>query len=238
MKNLFSDIYKGLPVVIAIVFSFSAFSVNAQNEKKLLRKGNENYKEKDFQDAEMQYRKSIELNPRSYPGNYNLGNALYKQEKQDEAIQYYSGSAAFNSDSKAKADAYYNMGNAYLKSEKYQESVDAYKEALKLNQNDDDARYNLAYALSKLKQQQQQQQQQDKKDQNKDQQKKDEQQKDQENKDKHQQEQEQQQRQRPPKISKEDAARMLQALKNDERNLQKKLSKRFEATMGNAEKDW
>ena len=39
-------------------------------------------------------------------------------------------------------------------------------------------------------------------------------------------------------ISKEEAERMLQAIKNQEQKLQKKNAKKFEAAGGNPEKDW
>jgi Ca-activated chloride channel family protein len=228
-------------IYIIIAFLLAGTSAFAQKERSMIRSGNEDYKKRNFSEAETKYRKSLEANPYSFPGNYNLGNALYKQNKTDEAVRFYSGSAAIGKDKKAQSDAYYNLGNANLKAEKYQESINAYKQALKLNENDQDARYNLAYALTKMKQQQQQKQQQQKdkkqdqkKDQKQDQKKNQQQQKDQQK----QQQQDQAKQQSQPKISKEDAERMLQALKNEEKNLQKKLAKRFDATTGNPEKDW
>ncbi|MEP7263794.1 MAG: tetratricopeptide repeat protein [Bacteroidota bacterium] len=227
--------------VILMLMCCSSYFLYAQTDKSLIKEGNTDYKKKNYPEAETKYRKSLQTNPQSATASYTLGNALYKQGKEAEAEQYYSGSAAMDKDKEAQADAYYNLGNAKLKAQKYQESVDAYKQALKLNDKNEDARYNLAYALSKLRQQQQQQQQQkDNKDQKKDnqQQKKDQQQQQQDQKKQQEQEQQQQQVQKKEKISKEDAERMLQALKNDEKKLQKKLSKKYEATMGNADKDW
>ena len=147
-----------------------------------------------------------------------------------------------------QSKAYYNLGNSYLKSEKYQESVDAYKMALRQNPKDDDARYNLAYALAKLKAQQQKNNQQNKNQQNKNEQNKDQQKKDQQQqknqdqkKDQQQKQDQQQQEQKKSsqlKISKEEAERMLQALKNQEQKLQKKNAKKFDATGGKPEKEW
>lgn len=215
-------------------------SAYSQDERKLIQQGNADFKKKNYSDAETNYRKSLEKNPQSATGAYNLGNALYKQGKEEEAEQYFSGSASMEKDKKAQAEAYYNLGNAKMKAQKYKESVDAYKQALKLNDKDEDARYNLAYALSKLRQQQQQQQQQkgDNKDQNKEKDQQQKQQDQQQKKQDQQQQQQDQQAQKKEKISKDDAERMLQALKNDEKKLQKKLAKKFEATTGSTEKDW
>ena len=232
-------------------YFFCMQSVMAQNERSLIRKGNSDYKNGKYSDAELNYRKSVEKNSKSVVGSYNLGDALYKQKKYEEAADQFKNNAAQPGvDKKQQTNANFNLGNSLLKAEKYEESIEAYKKALKNNPKDDDARYNLAYAQSKLMQQQQQQQQ-DKKDNkdNKDNQKKDQQKqqekkqqdkKDQQQKEdqaKNQKEEQKQQAAKPHKISKEDAERMLQALKNDEKNLQKKLAKK-EGSRVRVEKDW
>lgn len=229
-------------IFLLLIGIMSFINGYAQNERTLIRDGNKQYQKKKFSDAEVNYRKSMEKNNRSFEGNYNLGNALYRQDKMEEATNYFSGSAALTKDKEAKSDAYYNLGNSLLKSDKYQESVDAYKNALKINPKDEQSRYNLSYALSKMRQQQQQQN--DKNKDNKDNKKKPDenkkQQADQKKQDQKQQADNKNQQGQPPKpkISKEDAERMLQALKNDEKNLQKKLAKKFNGSSGNPEKDW
>jgi len=154
----------------------------------------------------------------------------------------------------------HNIGNSLLKSQKLEESVNAYKNGLKLNPNDADTKYNLSYALSLLKDKQNQQ----KNDQNNKEQKKDNKQnKDGQNKDQNkqdnkdqnqdkqnQQNQNQQQqnqkdqqtkqdalKQKPSKISKEESERILNALKNNEKDLQKKLRKKA-GNVVRTEKDW
>lgn len=207
--------------------------------------GNQEYEKQRYRNAESSYREAIKKDPKQFPGNYNLGNALYRQNKFEEAGQQYLNAAANNGDVEKQAKAMYNMGNALLKAEKYQESVEAYKKALRLNPDDEDARYNLSYALQKLKQQQQQQKDQNKDQQKKDQQKQDQQKQDQQKQDqqkqdqqKQEQQQQKEQQQKQPKLSKEEAERMLRALKNDEKDLQKEKSKRFPASNVNPEKNW
>ena len=240
---------------LLLIFIFiCSVGVYAQSERQLIRDGNAAYKEKKYTEAEKKYRTSVDKNPKTYAGNFNLGNSLYQQKKYEDAAKQYMQSVGVNGDKEAQAAGYYNLGNAYLKGEKYQESVDAYKMALRMNPKDENARYNLAYALAKLRQKQEEEkkqqkdqkkdknQKQDKNQQNKEQQQKDQQQqnKNQQEKNKEEQKKEQakQQQQSKPKISKEDAERMLEALKNDEKNLQKKNVKKFEAQGGNPEKDW
>jgi tetratricopeptide (TPR) repeat protein len=233
-------------IIVCLIFVSMHLLSQAQNANSTIRRGNDAYNNKKFKDAEIDYKSAVTKDAKSFAGNYNLGNAYYKQDNMEEAGKQYMQSAGTTKDAVEQSKAYYNLGNTYLKQEKFQESVDAYKMALRQNPKDEDARYNLAYALTKLKAQQQKNNQQDKNKQNKNQdQKKEQQQQQQQNKnqdqkkDQQQQQQQQQQKQQAqPKISKEEAERMLQALKNQEQKLQKKNAKKFDAAGGNPEKDW
>ena len=225
--------------LLPVLFSLS---VSAQKANNMIRRGNSAYNDKKYKDAEIDYKSSVEKDPQSFAGNYNLGNAYYKQKNYDEAGKQFLQSSGMSKNPEELSKSYYNLGNTLMNAEKYQESLEAYKMALRLNPNDDDARYNLAYALSKLRQQQnkdqkkdQQQQQQQ---QNQDQKKQQQQQQQQQDQQQQQQKEQAKQQKSKPKISKEEAERMLQALKNEEQNLQKKKAKRFEATSGSPEKDW
>ena len=244
-------------VVILLFLSYCAVA-DAQSERSLIREGNRSYKENKFTDAEVNYRKALEKNKELGQGIFDLGDALYKQGRFGEAAEEYGSAAAKATDSNVKAQALHNLGNAQLKQQKVPESISAYKEALKLNPGDEDTKYNLEYAKALLKRQQQQQNQ--KKDQKKDdKQKQDQQKKDQQKQDEQKQDQEKQdqqkkeeqnqqdqkqaqqdQKQAPQKkqqISKEDAARILEALNNEEKNIQKKLHKKVPARV-KVEKDW
>lgn len=217
---------------------FVCFASKAQNERPLVREGNKLYKEKKFSDAEVSYKKSLNVNKESRYGQFNLGNAYYKQGKFDDAIKQFTPLGTDKKFDKAEqSKAYHNLGNSYLETKKYEESIVAYKNSLKLNPKDNDTRYNLAYAQAML-QKQQQQQKQDKKDQKKDDKKDDkkDQQKDQNKNDQKKDDQKQAQKQ-PQKISKEDAEKILQALNNDEKNIQKKAQK-HDAKKVVIEKNW
>jgi Ca-activated chloride channel family protein len=227
---------------ISICTSFMHVTAFAQSERKLVREGNQMYKDKKFSDAEVNYKKSLDVNKESKTAQFNLGDAYYKQGKFDDATkQFETISADSKIDKEDKARAYHNLGNSYLQSKKYNESINAYKNALKLNPKDNDTRYNLAYAQSMIQQQQQQQQKnQDKDKKDKNDEKKDQQQQQQEQKDQQQKEdqkKDEQKQAKRDKISKEDAEKILQALNNDEKNTQKKLTKK-DATKISIDKNW
>ncbi len=207
--------------LIIIFLIATAAIVNAQPVQKLVRSGNNEYKNGHYKDAEIDYRKALTKAPNSQKAAFNLGNSLYKQKNFDEATAQYLKLAQSENKETPKSNVYYNLGNSLLENKKYKESIDAYKMALRLNPKDEDTRYNLSYAMTKLQQQ-----------------KKQEQNKKQEQKEK-QQEQQQQQQQPKPNMSKQDANRMLNAMNNNEkRTLDKTKNKQNTPTQTMPEKDW
>jgi tetratricopeptide (TPR) repeat protein len=244
---------KTIYLTLLIVFA-TTFSAFAQSERKYIRSGNNIYNEALddslqvdsvlMQKAEVEYRKAIDRKPSSFEGRNNLGNSLYRQKKYEDALKEWESLTSLNLDEKKKGRLYHNIGNAYLMNNKLKESIEAYKNALRNYPNDTATKYNLAFAQSKLRDQQQQQQQnQDQNqqnDQNKDQQQQQQDQQQQQNQQqKEQQAQEQQAQQQQgqeqqaqqqemkegDKISKKDAERILRALQMDEKQLQQKLKK-------------
>ena len=221
---------------------WSAAMAESQSARSLISDGNAQYKKEKYGEAEIDYRKAMERDQGAVPGQFNLGNALHKQGKFDDAIREYEGLALKSEAKDLKASAYYNIGNSLVKEQKYDDAVKAYVESLKLRPDDQDTKYNLSYALKMLQQQQQQQQQQQKiQDKNKDQKQNKQQQQDkpeqQQPKDKQQDRQKPQPTPQEKKMSKSDAERILEVLKNNERDIQKRLHVR-QAVRPKGEKDW
>lgn len=210
-----------LSVIIAIIPLLS----NAQPEKKYIRHGNKEYGKEKFQESEVSYRRAVDYNNRSADAVFNIGDALYKQNKYDEAAKHFTENLNMNDDPERKSAGLYNLGNSLLQADKLKESIEAYKSSLKLNPGNFEAKYNLAYAQDLLRQQQEQQQQQDNKNQEKQDQKNDQNRQKEDQKQDQQQKQEQlkQQQKQEQSISKEDAQRLLNSLANDEKNVQEKV---------------
>ena len=223
---------------IYIIFVLSAITF-AQSKRSLNNDGVDLYSTKKYADAEVKFKKGLEKDPELFQGHFNLGDAYYKQGRYDEALQSYKNSLQFTDDKTNQAKVYHNIGNALMKQQKYQESVGAYANSLKKNPDDLDTKYNLSYALNMMKQNQQQNKNDKNQDKNKDQQQNQDQQNNQDKKDQNKDKQQNQQEQQEQKnqISKEDAQRILEALKNNETDLQKKLRK-VKGKPVNTEKDW
>jgi len=223
-------------VVLGVLLAAYGDAAPAQSARSLIREGNGEYETRDYGEAELDYRKALEQQQDLVHGHFNLGDALHRQGKYDEAVDAFQRALEHAGTNELKASAHYNIGNTFMKEEKYREAINAYIDALKLNPDDQEAKFNLSYALKKLREQQQQQQQDKQDKQNKQDKNKQQQQQDQQ-KDQDQQRQQQNQPQQQRQMSKEEAQRILEVLKNSERDIQKKLRVR-QAVRPKTERDW
>ena len=134
-----------------------------------LKTGNEAYISGDYHAAQIAFREATLQKPENPLTHYNLGTALYRSGRFNEAIEAFRESAAkHNEKSKAtlsRASIYYNLGNAQFKMGDLKSAIDAYKHSLRLAPDDADAQHNLALALQ-LAQQQKDLAQQQKRDEN------------------------------------------------------------------------
>jgi len=214
-------------ILLIIFLNVACF---AQSERKLIRDGNKSYEKNNYKQAEINYRKALTKNKESFSGNYNLGNALYKQKNYEEATKLYQSLASKKTNKDALARNYHNLGNSLLQNKKFEESINAYKNSLRLNPKDKETKYNLEYAKKMLINKQNPNNKNNK--QNKDQ-------KQQQKNDQQKQNQQNQQQNPQKQISKEDAERMLQALNNDEKNTLDKLKKqKGKHSKVAVQKDW
>ena len=231
--------------IISLLLLGGIVSVHAQQktDRDYLRSGNKLYNDSLFIKAEVDYRKALDINPKSTDAMFNLGNALLMQQKVKEAMEQYESVSKVEKDKSKLAEIYHNMGVILQSAKQYPQCIEAYKESLRNNPKDDETRYNLALAQKMLKdqqqnrqnqdQQQQQQQQQDQKEDQKDQ-NKDQQEQDQ----KDQQQQQQQQQQNKNEMSKENAQQLLNAVMQDEKNVQEKVKKQIQIQGKKLDKDW
>jgi Tfp pilus assembly protein PilF len=224
--------------ILIIIIGFSTLTYS-QSLRSLVNKGVDQYKEGKPSDAEVNFKKGLEKAPQNYIANFNLGDAYFKQKKFNEAIKSYQRALAESKTNEQKAQVYHNIGNSLLKDKKIDQSIAAYTQALKLNPDDQGTKYNLSYALSqKNDQKKNKNKNKNNKDKNKNKYKKDQnkQNKNDQNK-QNQQNKKQQQQPQKNQISKADAERILNALKNNEQGLQKKLRKKTGKVVKTA-KDW
>ena len=131
-----------------------------------VREGNKLYNQLKFKEAEIAYKKGLSKNPNYPNASYNLGNSIYQQDRNKEAVNQFELVEKTFKDKMSKAEAYHNMGNSFMKEKQYDKAVEAFKNSMRNNSKDDETRYNLAMAKELLKKQQQENK--DNKDKNKD----------------------------------------------------------------------
>ena len=226
--------------ILLMLLTVSAVAFGQKTDRDYLRSGNKLYKDSLFVKAEVDYRKALEVNPKSSAAMYNLGNALLMQQKAQEAMEQYQAASRLEKDKAKLAQIYHNMGVILQSSKKLPECIEAYKESLRNNPHDNETRYNLALAQKQLKDQQQNQnqdkQQEQKQDQKQDEQQQNKDQQDQDKKDQQQNNQQQQQNQN--EMSKENAEQLLNAAMQDEKNVQDKVKKQIQIQGKKLHKDW
>lgn len=213
-----------------------------------LRSGNKLYADSLYDKAEVEYRKAVEIDPNGSEALYNLGNALLRQEKAQEAMDQFTMAAKRATDKKNLAEVHHNMGVICQASKDYANAVEYYKQALRENPTDHETRYNLAVAMKQL-QNQQQQQQNEQQNENKEQEKQEQQQQEQQQNQQQQQEEEQQQEQQQQEqerqaqenedeMSKENAEQLLESAMQDEKEVQEKVKKMMQIRGKKLDKDW
>ncbi|MCL1868285.1 MAG: tetratricopeptide repeat protein [Paludibacter sp.] len=220
-------LFFGIKIFILLIFLINNINISAQNASSNITHGNEKYNAHQFSDAEVDYRKALSADSTEFIANYNLGNALYKQGKYSEAMNsYIKALANVKTNSKLHANqlaaAFHNIGNSLLCQNQYEQSIEAYKNALKLKPQDDETRYNLAYAQQFLSKQPPSSQPPKEKDDNQNQPPK--------NQNPNQQQQ--------PKMNKEEAQQLLNALMQDEKQTKADAQKAVPKSRKQPEKDW
>lgn len=237
LKNIFMNNMIRL-LLIFLFFLSVPFCMAQKAERDYIRKGNKNFKDSTFINAEVNYRKAIDANPQSTVAMNNLGNTLTQQHKFEEAMEQYVTATKIEKDKDRLGEIYHNMGVIFHAAEDYGKAVEAYKESLRNNPRDHETRYNLALAQKMLKDQEQNQDQQG--DDNKE---NEEQQQEQEEQQEQNQEQQENQQQPPQsneeEMSKENAEQLLNAVLQEEKDVQDKVKKQQQVIQGGKlDKNW
>jgi Ca-activated chloride channel family protein len=193
-------------------------AVSAQNDRQLIREGNRLYRQKQYAQAEVLYRKAIAKKADNPQAVYNLGCALMMQQKDSAAIVQYENATKLEKNKLRQSKSWHNIGVMCQSHKMYGEAVRAYEQSLRLNPSDDETRYNLALCKQLNKNNpQQDKNQQDKKNEEKEDDKGQQQKKDKKDQQKEEQPKEQ--------MSKDNAERLLDAAVQNEKATQQRLKK-------------
>lgn len=186
------------------------FAQHANND---IAKGNEAYRKHNYATAIESYKNALRKEPENNTARFNLANALQKKDETEQSEKDYDEIIKSADVSSLKSESNYNKALAFLKEKNLKNAIDAFRESLKENPSDDDTRENLQKAMNEYKQQQQNQP-----------------------KPKDQPRPQNQKPQKQPPINKQMMQQKFDELRNQEKQLQKKLQNKYSS--GDQAEDW
>ena len=147
-------------ILVSTVLALSILpEVNAQVDKRDVRRGNRDFRKEDYREADIDYRKALVKDSTSVVANYNLANTLYRQGDMEQSKKMLDAVKESAPATESAADYYFNLGDVAVAQQDWQGAVDAFEQSLLRNPGDMDAKENYIYAKQMLQNQQNQQQQ-------------------------------------------------------------------------------
>ncbi len=139
-----------------VALSFSGVMFGQESYRNLVYEGNQKFDGKDYEGASSKYMEAIKSNDKDFTAHYNMGNALYKSKKYEEAKAEFEKAEKLSQTLPDKTAALHNLGNAYMQMNQPEKAADYYKKALKQDPHSEVTRKN--YEIAKLKEKEKQQQ--------------------------------------------------------------------------------
>jgi Ca-activated chloride channel homolog len=151
---LFSNRLRLAAFLAPLFLLVTSAAVQAESVASLNRQGNRLFDQGKYQEAEKAYVDAGVESPGRPELLYNLGNALMKQRKYEQALQTLHQTTE-KGDKGLQQRSWYNTGNASFEMKRYDDAAQAYIKALRINPADRDAKHNLELALKKMDEQRQ-----------------------------------------------------------------------------------
>lgn len=143
----------------------------AQNlqERKVVREGNEAFKEGEYRESLDLYNRALEIDPECMEATYNRANAYHHvmrtADGQDTTITWQQSNKYYEdmlSDSRfsdsQRAEVLRNIGESLMSQQEYEAALNAFRESLLLNPKDAETKYNYVLAKRIVDQKRQQNQ--------------------------------------------------------------------------------
>ncbi|MCW5979438.1 MAG: tetratricopeptide repeat protein [Bryobacteraceae bacterium] len=155
----------GLTGAAALLVVAFAWPARAESARALVERGNQAYRERQYEEALRAYEEAAQQKPDSPHVWMNKGNALYRQGDFRGALDAYENAAARRSDPSLEARSKFNQGNAAFRQgageaqanpaqaiDSLRRGVRYYQDALRLDPKLDDARHNIEVARRQIQQ--------------------------------------------------------------------------------------
>ena len=211
---------------IAILFHFVSFCFSQDN-------GLEYYQNQEYEEAKDYYETIILERGDNAQAHFGHGASSFQQGDMEVAKQGFQESLK-SSDSDLRSKAYYNLGNTFYKNNKTEEALSFYRKALELNPNDKEAIFNYEYLKYQKKPPEEDNKQQEKKEEEQEKKEEEQEKKEASNEEKDQEKKEASNEEKDQDLKQ--AESILDALKQDEKIMQKKQISRSKSRK--LAKDW
>ncbi len=241
-----------ISIIIVSFFSITGWIWQNPAVKKN-KEGVKLYKEDKIDEALSKWRDAQIENPDKKELHYNIGSALHREKKYEDSFNEYE-KVLDTKNAELQSKTYYNMGNTNYRLGKLLEAIEDYKKCLEITPDDEDAKYNIEFIRKKLKENSEKKESQQEDSQQKESQDSQAQQQESQQKEAKEQkasemqeseetedtpeERKKAEKQEEAEMSEEDAIRLLDALKDDEKDLQKELRVQPSDIRYNIDKDW
>lgn len=214
-------------ITIALIVLNTGFLL-AQNWKDSLYAGQNAFQNRQFKEALRLFQSAQKYAPKGVNIQELINQSAYRGKDYEKAANGYAKALKNAKTNAEKSTSNYNLGNAQFKNKNIDEAIESYKNALRANPNNDQARYNLTYALNQKNKNKNNKNNKDNK-QNKQNKEKNKQQQNKGNSKQNQpknNKNKQQQQPRPNQLDEKQADRLLDALAKSDKEAQKKLNKK------------
>ncbi|MAE69139.1 MAG: hypothetical protein CME06_01575 [Gemmatimonadetes bacterium] len=243
----------GALLIVLLVTGVSP--ARGQEASEIGAEGDRLYQEGDFEGALNAYKQAAIDEPERADLEFNVGTALFKLGRTDEAAHKLERAAEKATEEPTiERNAHYNRGVTRMAAQQFDAAVDAFQSALDIDPGDGDALFNLELALRKLQEQQEQEEEQQQ-EQEEEQEKQDQEQQNQEEEEEEQEEEERQEEQEGEEEGDEEepapqpesdslqvdpqlAEQILDAIAEDEEDLHKQRARWAIPASDMPEKDW
>ena len=159
MSQYLSKLMKPRNILFFLILILALLTTACRaSAEKLNKEGNQAFSEQVYQQALEAYQSAQIESPELAEPYYNAANAYYRQGDYVKALEQISQALNFIDDELLAESSLYNLGNNLYNSQELETAVEAYTEALLINPEDQDAKYNLELALQQQQQQEEQNQ--------------------------------------------------------------------------------
>lgn len=150
------------PIFVLVILTLNlVVAACSPSTEKLNKEGNSAYAKQAYEEALSAYQFAQIESPELAEPYYNAANSLYRQGMYAEALEQLSQALSYAKEETLAENSFYNLGNSSFSTQEWENAIEAYKEALLLNPDDLDAKYNLELALQQQEQQEEQEQDQE-----------------------------------------------------------------------------